>query len=308
MVENPSKIETQNVSCLLCSQGSELPGIFVKDYLTQHSDAIYEYRKCDCGLIYLRNQPLQSQIHKLYQFSYGAYSSDKGLVSILRDKRSQNLHRKVSKFSTKKNIGVLDFGCGSGNFLKAITPYAENLVGFEFQFNPELESKSEILKVYKVNDLKKIDKVQFIYMFQVIEHLADPSKILKVLNEIADDKAKLVIETPIYAGWILRFFPKDYWGGWHAPRHFSIFSEGTLEQVLAMNGWQIYSKKYIPSPYQWIESLRPVFRNIGFSEKFLKLNNSLLVTFFYTLDLVSLLLGRKTSNIQIIATKSKTTS
>jgi hypothetical protein len=305
MAINDGIVETQNVPCLFCSREPELPGALIRDYLTKHSETLYEYIDCECGMTYLRNQPLESQIHKLYQFSYGAYSSDTGLVSKLRDARSRNLQQKVSKSSTNNgNVGILDFGCGSGNFLKAVKSQAKYLVGFEFQANPELEAKSEIIKIYSEEDLTSVAKVHYIYMFQVIEHLADPGRILKLLNEIADDNAKLIIETPIYAGLIVALFPKKYWGGWHAPRHFSIFSEKTLERVLTLNGWNLTSKKYVPSPYQWLESLRPIFRKVGIPEKYLNLNNFLLVSIFYTFDLISVLIGRKSSNVQVIATKS----
>ena len=118
----------------------------------------------------------------------------------------ENLHpwfiarRKLFESIIKKNkdLSILDFGCGSGNFLKYLYDLGyKDLTGVEISDilpNRELESKS--IKIYK--ELPKYKKYDLILMMDVLEHIKDDVKIIKKLKSHLSNSGSIILSVPTY--------------------------------------------------------------------------------------------------------------
>jgi hypothetical protein len=95
-------------------------------------------------------------------------------------------------------------------------------------------------------------------MRQLIEHLRDPRAALRSGACQAVPHGVLVIDTPNRGGWDYRLFRGRFWGGYHIPRHFHLFSLEALGADAARSGYRIPGERQgcTPSIAFWIISLR----------------------------------------------------
>jgi len=109
---------------------------------------------------------------------------------------------KLIKKYCDKNMSIVDFGCGTGNFVKILNELGyKNVVGIDID-------KDIIIKGRKINDLDniftleevnlkelKFDVVTCIY---VIEHIENVKSFLNTLLDMLNDGGILIIVTPNY--------------------------------------------------------------------------------------------------------------
>lgn len=143
-------------------------------------------------------------------------------------------------------------------------------------------------------------------MNQVIEHLKDPHRILSKVREILRPGGLVFVETPSDAGWDAKLVPAIYWGGWHTPRHFIVYSEDTLRRALEQNGFKVVAVKYIFSPFLWADTikffLQERFGIVRF-HRFLSISSFPFLCLIGIIESIQLLFRRRSSNLRIVARK-----
>lgn len=293
-------IETNTVNCPLCGLYNiqESKNVVTRDYAFNTSNQEYLYLYCvNCEVFFLRNQPKKEFLKLIYPTNYSGWKKQNYLMARLR---KLGFREKFDATNPQFNSSILDYGCGSGEFLASITSKSDCLVGYDFSIDQTLPNQSEI--TFTTN-LATIDfEFDRIFMLQVIEHLSEPKKVLESLAKLLKTDGKILIETPCLGAWDSQIEPKSYWGGWHAPRHFVIFSEFALENLAKSCGLKVESISYLPSPYQWAENLK--LRTPLFLRKLISSEKILFTILAYSLDLCQLLFTKRTSNIRVILSKS----
>lgn len=78
-----------------------------------------------------------------------------------------------------------------------------------------------------------------VVMNQVIEHLWDVDRLLRLSALALKPAGLLSIETPDAESYDRAIFRKGLWGSYYYPRHLNLFSLKGLETVLARNGFQV---------------------------------------------------------------------
>ena len=98
------------------------------------------------------------------------------------------------KFVAGKKIA--DFGCGSGDFLKLVSPFCESVIGVELQQNYIDDLNS--IGITCTNNLDSIEdsSLDVIVSFHVIEHLPNPLDILDLLKRKVVTGGYILIEVP----------------------------------------------------------------------------------------------------------------
>jgi SAM-dependent methyltransferase len=145
-----------------------------------------------------------------------------------------------------------------------------------------------------------------IVLNQVIEHLDDPGAVVARAREILRPDGCLFIETPCLDGWDARLFRRRYWGGWHFPRHWTLFTRDSLSELLLRNGFRIEGVTWLLSPNFWIQSLHHWLVDKGVPEKaagWMDCRNPLALACFASVDCFQKLFGH-TSNMRIVARRS----
>ncbi len=94
-------------------------------------------------------------------------------------------------------------------------------------------------------------------------------------------------------------------GGWHFPRHWTLYTRDTLEQLVSGNGFSIEDTKWLLSPNFWVQSVHHWLVDHGVPEmiaRFADCRNMFLMCFFSGVDVLQSLFGH-TSNMRRVARK-----
>jgi len=294
-----NSISTIEVPCPICRRSYTEGDLTysVRDFLNAGSQQAFDYVNCACGVFFLKSQPTSEDLPKIYSSEYEAYKKKSGVVSQLKNQRFINMVKPYMLHGA--NTKVLDFGCGSGDFLVSLSPLTQSkLVGFDI--NPPNRSSNEVIFLGREDEIKLHGPFDLIVSFQVIEHLPDPLTFLKNLDSLLAEGGIIVIETPSPSGLLFTEFFRKRWGGWHAPRHFVLFTKNTMEKLCADAGFYIKEFSYIPSPFQWIETIRTFVPINSKLNQIISLDNFFLVAISYLIDVTLIKLGRKSSNMRLV--------
>ncbi len=282
----------------------------------------FEYRSCsntfelrkanDCDLIFLSPQPKGEALGIIYPARYlpFQFSRMRGPARIGRD-FLQGRKAKALVELAGADGKILDVGTGSGILIRQLARVRgsrENLYANDFseEVLAPLHREGFQTVVGQAEQLDLAERFQAISLNQVLEHLQNPVKVVDRLRQLLAPGGYLFIETPSTDGLDAQFFRKRYWGGYHIPRHFWLFNESSLRELLAGAGLRVISVSYMCSPVFWIQSFHHFLLDHGwlrlaqlFSEK-----NPLLLAVFTLVDSVMLALGRRTSNIRMVAQRT----
>ena len=107
---------------------------------------------------------------------------------------------------------------------------------------------------------------RLVILQQVIEHVPDPRGMIERIRGLLRPGGAVVIETPNIASWDHALFAKRYWGGYHIPRHFHLFSRRSLPQLLRASGFEVTRVTSLASPNFWIQSLHHAGKDRGWPQ------------------------------------------
>ena len=133
-------------------------------------------------------------------------------------------------------------GCATGNFIyHMIGNHQWGLQGIEISPQAAELAQSRGLDV-RVGSLDQIqfEKESFdvVTLWDVLEHLHDPSKAVAEIFRILKPDGILVFRVPNLDSWDYRLF-KRFWSGFETPRHLTIFNRATLQSLLEKSGFRM---------------------------------------------------------------------
>jgi 2-polyprenyl-3-methyl-5-hydroxy-6-metoxy-1,4-benzoquinol methylase len=157
------------------------------------------------------------------------FPSKKSLNKIFSKKNYHDIHysrsnldrfghsiKLVELFDNSTRKKILDFGCGSGDFLQLLQSHGYSPVGVEIDPNSALIDQN-IIPVITPEDLFYGDKWRMtdfdvIYMNDVLAHLSDPIVLLNNLDKTLAKTGIIVIEGPLENNKSLVYFFSIFWG------------------------------------------------------------------------------------------------
>ena len=298
-------VTTHDVICAVCRRspvGRDLEVVTIRDYLNISVQQEFNYFKCPCGVYYLRNQPDEDQIPQIYTDNYEAYNKNSGIVARLKAIRMRSVLKPL--LVSGRQSRILDYGCGSGEFISSISELVDvPIIGYDIK-EPTGNIPSNMIFVGSEKEIDAHGQFDLIFSFQVIEHVVDPGEFLDSLKGRLSTNGKLVLETPGTSGILFTKYLRIFWGGWHAPRHFVLFNRESLIDLCLKRGFDILSFEYIPSPFQWIESIRAMLPLKIRQSNFLSLKNTPLVALVYLIDNLLILARFRSSNMKVVLRNS----
>ena len=112
------------------------------------------------------------------------------------------------KFIINKN--VLDFGCGSGTFLKAIKNITQSITGVELNER----NRTELANLHGIECVKNIMELSSNYdlitLFHSFEHLSDPVSVLKIIKTKLKSDGKIIIEVPHAKDFLIQSLKNEF--------------------------------------------------------------------------------------------------
>ncbi|MFA5987831.1 MAG: class I SAM-dependent methyltransferase [Candidatus Paceibacterota bacterium] len=148
---------------------------------------------------------------------------------------------------------ILDIGMGTGNFLYHAQRLGYRVYGVDFD-RGAIETAKDIfgLKEVYVGDvdfaLSKWGRSYFdvITLYQVLEHVDDPTKFLSNIKELLNDGGYLSISVPDRNFWD-KMKPGD-----KPPRHFTRWDPESLGRLLESVGYSVVTNKELTVPFWYL--------------------------------------------------------
>lgn len=194
----------------------------------------------------LKTHPVPENLGAYYQSS--KYISHSDSSSSIQDKiyqsvKSYMLSKKANWIKKYFRDGsILDFGCGTGEFLKVMKSRDWNVVGVEPNESARnLSNEKGIETINSLNDLKD-QKFDVISLWHVLEHLPDQNEKLSSFFELLHEDGLLIIAVPNYNSYDAKIY-KEEWAAWDVPRHLYHFSRNGIKEHVENFGFSLVSEK-----------------------------------------------------------------
>lgn len=158
-------------------------------------------------------------------------------------------YRNIPKLPNR-GCKLLDVGCGDGAFLRLARTCGWDATGLDPDPVAAANAAKQGIKVYEggIEYFEgKRDLFDVITLNHVIEHVHEPTKVLKTCHDLLKPGGLLWLETPnIDAFGHARF--RNNWRGIETPRHLVLFNRQSLIQCLVNSGFSKLREKKRPSP------------------------------------------------------------
>ena len=92
-------------------------------------------------------------------------------------------------------------------------------------------------------------------LIATIEHVDDPSAVLRAVHALLRPGGRIVIVTDNTACLSFRLFGKRHWGGYHFPRHWNLFDQRNLRLLATRTGFEVERIRTIITPVNWTYSV-----------------------------------------------------
>ena len=141
-----------------------------------------------------------------------------------------------------KDLKILDFGCGLGDFLNLAKKDGFDVVGYD----SSSYVKEYVLEKYGIkilssrlrSNLFRENSFDCIVIFDVLEHLPNFKLVLGYLHRWLNAGGKIVITTPNLESWDARLLGKYWYGFRKIPEHVNYFSPSSIRKVLSETGFK----------------------------------------------------------------------
>lgn len=236
--------------CPLCQSADIGHFITSKDYSISQEE--FTIDQChSCHLLFTNPRPDESSISRYYQSETYISHSDKSnsitdvLYKLVRNITLQQKLKLVNSISKKGKL--LDYGCGTGYFLKTCRKNGWDTFGVE----PETSARSQALQQTDGQifpNLATLEELGFdvITLWHVLEHVHPLHEVLSQLVSLLDENSKLVIAVPN---------PKSYdaqkygvhWAAYDLPRHLYHFNRENVTHLARNHGMKV--EKILPMKF-----------------------------------------------------------
>ncbi len=258
--------------CPVCGNDSFQLLHACKDHVVSHETfSVVTCTKCGLGIT--QPQPEINVIGKYYQSSeYISHTGkQQGLQGILyKTVRKYTLNRKrgllQSFFKTGK---ILDYGCGTGEFLAAMKQSGWMTVGIEP--SQQARTKAENLLQQRIHaDFNTIPDQLYntITLWHVLEHVHNISETLSKLRSLLHPEGYMLIAVPNHQSLDAEIY-QSYWAGYDVPRHLWHFTRENMKTLLHNHQLNLVTTLPMKFDAVYVSLLSEQYRNTSFLKRWL---------------------------------------
>lgn len=258
------------IDCPLCKHNDILPIHNKVRNITDDSSKMYECTYCQTHFLY--PQPPTEQIEEYYDGKFreevhsASYYNKEKLDKVFSN-FTPEARLRVSRIESelKETDELLEIGCSVGYFLKAVADKVKFAYGTEWDsrartYISEVLADSRIRVEKNPQDFNRtFDKI---FLFHVLEHIADPIHFLKELKPLLKKGGKLYIEIPNVDDIMVKTFRCDaYKDFYYKKAHLYNFNETGLKYIFEQCGF-VYDIRYIQrydisNHFNWLANKTP---------------------------------------------------
>lgn len=259
-------IETTAVpACAVCGGRTTSVHATGYDYELQTCANEWTFVQCvACDHVWLNPRPSVAALATIYPPSYYAYDYESRINPVARWGKSVLDSRKLARILrrlARAPKSYIDIGCGSGRYLRAMEARGlarRDIRGLELDQKvvEQLSHEGFDVACARAEDAEVPDgSIDLATMFHVLEHVDAPDRVVARVAGWLAPGAVLAVETPNLDSLDRRLFGGGYWGGYHIPRHWHLFTRRTLERLLRSAGLEPVETLYQTGHSFWMYSV-----------------------------------------------------
>ena len=240
---------TEISSCPVCKCNDSSFYIATNALMHKENQERYVFKKCSlCESVFLSNPISESLLKNYYTDNYLPYKGADawGKYKYFVEKSQENLDLKrmqlVAKYTKNlKSFTVLDVGCGNPSFLKKIKKNLNaHCTGIDFSDHGWKNEEYTGITLIKssISDFHPTHKFDIITLWHYLEHDYNLHETVDKLYNCLNINGKIIIEVPDYDSFTAKL-QKQFWQGWHSPRHLTLFSKTGFQKLFASDKWSI---------------------------------------------------------------------
>jgi predicted SAM-dependent methyltransferase len=251
--------------CPLCKSGLFLNHSEIKDHSIS-KELFYTCKCSKCDLVFTNPRPDADSIVRYYESpEYVSHQNKSNSLINVAYKliRMYTIRRKVNQINEyfHGKGSILDYGCGTGHFLKAAKADGWKVTGIEPNPTANATSNGHGVKTYLAYDeLKKSKTFDIISLFHVLEHIHALRSTLKNLLKHLKTDGKLLIAVPNRESFDAQHY-KEYWAAWDVPRHLYHFNQSSIQKLAEEFELQIESTLPMPFDAYYVSILSEKYQN-----------------------------------------------
>lgn len=157
----------------------------------------------------------------------------------------------------KNSTSVLDYGCGSGDFVKYLRSKSIDAYGYEPNYN---FCEHDFLTN---REGWKNKKYEVIVLWHVLEHIHNPFDLIQSLKKRLNKKGKILIAIPNFKSFDSKYYGK-FWAGYDTPRHLWHFSRKGMGLVAKENNFKILKVKSLHLDSIYVSYLSEKYKRSSF--------------------------------------------
>lgn len=236
-------------NCPICNHDKFNAFLSCMDYYVSHET--FQIVRCEkCGFRFTNPRPDETEIKKYYiSDEYISHSSTpKGLVN--------KIYCRVRKFTIRKKLSlveeirrnqkkgtksILDFGCGTGEFISACRKRSWNIYGVEpSEIARKNAQEQHSIVPLSTEEFFKFNKKIFniITLWHVLEHIHRIDDALKQFHRTLNDDGVLIIAVPNNNSYDAQKYG-SCWAAYDLPRHLFHFIQRDMESLMEKHGFKL---------------------------------------------------------------------
>jgi SAM-dependent methyltransferase len=231
-----------------------------EDFEYRTSEDTFEAYHCGrCDVRFIHPRPSIDDLDVIYPADYHAYEFTPEGYGLSYTLRRRIERRRLLRWCSGLPAGatIVDVGAGDGFHLSILKDFGDptwRLVAVEPDQRAAAAIRERGLEVHVgvLDDgVIEPESVDFVILIMVIEHVDDPLRLLRQAYQILRPGGSVGIVTDNIRSLDARFGRGRHWGGYHFPRHFNLFSRGSLSTVASAAGFEVAEMKTMVSPVNW---------------------------------------------------------
>lgn len=221
-------------SCPICLKTE------TRAFVNKNDFAVFACNYCRCGFV--APTPSIDELNSIYQESY--FKRGNKYAEVVQTSVNVNASNETDRVTKLLKIcspkSVLDIGCGTGSFLKALADVNVPGIGVEpAEYAREFAKRHMGQSVFR--SLAEIpSSFDAATLWDVIEHLPAPSEVIAEVSRRLTTGGILLISTGDFGSVLARILRRR----WHLltpPQHLFFFSKKGIRLLLDQNGFDVLS-------------------------------------------------------------------
>ncbi len=252
-------------ACPVCHATNLAPFLSCKDFTVSHET--FQLQRClSCGFVMTNPRPDEERLPSYYQSEAYISHSNKsnslvnGIYKLARTFTLKWKLRLLDKHSLKKPTSLLDYGCGTGDFLQLCQQNGLKIAGVEPSSLAREEAVRKTRATITPSLEEKTNAFEAITLWHVLEHVPELNATLAALGRALNKNGTMFIAVPNLNSADAEKYGA-HWAAYDVPRHLWHFSRDAMQKLLTNHNLRLIATVPMPLDAYYVSMLSEKYAN-----------------------------------------------